>query len=397
METARNMMKGDASIKSFEGLRGIAALAVAIYHFNGFLRPNTIVDSFYLLVDLFFILSGFVIYRAYDNQLSSWPKLAKFVVRRIGRLYPLHIFSACFFVGVTCGSRVLKTIVAHIGLGAVLSAPGADVVTFPGLPEIMTNLLLLQGIGPLAKYEINGPSWSISTEFYSYLILALGVYLLAARARLLAFAIIALSGLALSVYGSLYVDHCTQAGHCLDSHLAYAFPRCVGSFFLGVFAERLATLIERVPERCVSVTQVAASGMAIIVMWQSINMPGLAFAAMPLFFVVVLTLSGDRGPLARMLQMPVCQSLGRISYSVYLIHAPLVFVGHFTLKPISIVVKICILLGYIAIVLLISTQTYRFIEAPARDATRRWSARRFNNLPTRTEADSDSLQQATKP
>jgi peptidoglycan/LPS O-acetylase OafA/YrhL len=390
------MMKGDPPIKSFEGLRGIAALAVAIYHFNGFLRPDTIVDSFYLLVDLFFILSGFVIYRAYDKQLSSWPELAKFVIRRIGRLYPLHIFAACFFVSVTCGSRMLKTIMLHIGLGAVLGAPGAAAITFPDLPEIMTNLFLLQGIGPLAKFEINGPSWSISTEFYSYLILALGVFLLKARARLIIFAIIALSGLALSVYGSLYVDHCVQAGHCLDSHLTYAFPRCIGGFLLGVFAERLATLIERVPERGISVAQVAAASMAIIVMWQSTNIPGLAFAVTPLFVVVVLTLSCDRGPLARMLQAPVCQSLGQISYSVYLLHAPLVFVGHITLKPISIAAKICILLGYIVIVVLIARQTYRFIEAPARDATRRWSARRFGHLSTHIDAASDPLRRATK-
>lgn len=389
-------MKGEASIKSFEGLRGISALAVAIYHFNGFLRPNTIVDSFYLLVDLFFILSGFVIYRAYEKQLSSWPKLAKFVVRRIGRLYPLHIFSACFFVSVTLGSRLLKTSMQHVGLGAALSAPGVDAITFPGIPEILTNLFLLQGIGPLTKYEINGPSWSISTEFYSYLILALGVYLLKARARLLALAIVALSGLALSVYGSLHVDHCMQVGHCLDSHSTYAFPRCIGSFLLGVFAERLATLIESVPTRGLSVVQVAAASMAIIVMWQSTNVPGLAFAVTPIFFVVVLTLSDDRGPLARMLQAPVCQSLGRISYSVYLIHAPLVFVGHITLKPISIVAKICILLGYVALVVLIATQTYRFIEAPARDATRRWSARRFSNRTTHPDAASDPLQHATK-
>lgn len=380
-QTYVDEMKDDATIKSFEGLRGIAALLVAVYHFNGFLRQGSIVESFYLLVDLFFILSGFVIHRAYRDRLSSWREFAHFMIRRIGRLYPLHVFAAVFFVGVTCSSRLLKVAMLHLGLGAALGSVQTGAIGLPGVSEVLTNLLLLQGMGPFSHFEINGPSWSISTEFYAYIALALAILVLKPRLRLPAFFVIAVAGLVLAFYGSVDVDRCLRLGHCLDSHLEYAFPRCLGGFFLGAIAERLSATMTPVRQSTLSIIQILASGAAIFVMSRSVTMPAYAFLAVFAFFVVVLTLAHDRGPLAVLLKARICQFLGKISYSIYLIHAPLVFIGHVTLKPLPLAVKLLVLLGYLVVVIGISTQTYRFIESPGRDVARRLSNRLFRGRP----------------
>lgn len=387
-------MKEETGIKSFEGLRGLAALLVAIYHFNGFLRPGTFVDSFYLLVDLFFIMSGFVIFRAYHNKLSSLRSLGNFTVRRIGRLYPLHLFAAVFFVAATCASRLLKIALMHFGLGAALGSPDSTSMDVPGLADILTNLFLLQGIGPFSHNEINGPSWSISTEFYTYLVLAFGAYLFRGQLRNWVFAGIAAAGLGLAIYGSIEADGCLRIGRCLDSHLEYAFPRCLGGFFLGVFAEKLTTSPGRLSSRELTAAQLLATGLTVFIMWKSVYTPAYAFFTIFGFFALILSLARDQGPIARILKTRPFQFLGKISYSIYLIHAPFVFIGHLTLRPLPVALKFLILLVYITTVVLISTQTFRFIEAPARRVARKLSNQWFGDRPAQSSARPNQLPMA---
>ncbi len=208
-----------------------------------------------------------------------------------------------------------------------------------------------------------------------------------------AFVVISAVGLALAVYGSIQTDQCLRAGHCLDSHLEYAFPRCLGGFFLGAIAERLSLTITFLGQGVVSIVQVLASGLAIFVMSQSVTVPGYAFLTVFAFFVIVLALSRDSGPLAALLKTRVCQFFGKISYSIYLVHAPLVFVGHVTLKPLPLAIKFAVLAGYLAVVIGVSTQTYRFVESPGRDIARRLSNRWFRE-PPRPLNPEDELQGA---
>lgn len=73
-------------IKSFEGLRLVMFfhLKVGASYF-GFFRNG------YLAVDLFFVLSGFLIAQNYESRLTNGRQLGAFVIRRFGRLWPLHI------------------------------------------------------------------------------------------------------------------------------------------------------------------------------------------------------------------------------------------------------------------------------------------------------------------
>src|SRR3546814_8137818 len=83
-------------------LRGIAALLVVVYHFSGGFLPNLdpgrysdFVPKGYLWVDLFFVLSGFIITHAYGDAFAErarWGSIRAFLFARMARIYPLHLF-----------------------------------------------------------------------------------------------------------------------------------------------------------------------------------------------------------------------------------------------------------------------------------------------------------------
>ena len=83
-----------------ESLRGIAAASVALHHFsvNSILQNNYYVKNSYLMVDFFFVLSGFVIAYNYMDKLTNTKNLINFQIKRFLRLYPLHFLVLLAFL-----------------------------------------------------------------------------------------------------------------------------------------------------------------------------------------------------------------------------------------------------------------------------------------------------------
>src|SRR4051812_14106235 len=101
-------------ICEFNFIRFVAALSVVLFHLNTFVAIN-VADSYikkgFLAVDLFFILSGFVMCRVYLEKISNGSfSLADFLIRRIARLYPLHVVLILMFgiAAITCNVIGLK-------------------------------------------------------------------------------------------------------------------------------------------------------------------------------------------------------------------------------------------------------------------------------------------------
>src|SRR5215469_633600 len=87
-----------AEIRALTGLRGVAALLVALYHINPNLIAPTATGRFvgkgYLWVDLFFVLSGFLLAMNYAGKFAGGWKLGAwldFLLHRVARIYPLYI------------------------------------------------------------------------------------------------------------------------------------------------------------------------------------------------------------------------------------------------------------------------------------------------------------------
>ncbi|MGI4951098.1 MAG: acyltransferase family protein [Janthinobacterium lividum] len=295
------------------GLRGVAAVLVVMHHASlhlgavdlpwagGLLRRG------YLGVDLFFVLSGFVMSMVYGSwftggALGAAPgrradvagSLAVFLVRRAGRVWPLH-------------AAVLAVLVAGLALS------GQDV---PSLRFTLANLLLVQGWG--VSGEINAPAWSVSTEVLAYLLFPLlaGVVL-----RWRWGAVLGVAAAAALLAGCLALAPPVGPARrgLLDIHMNYSVlpaMRCVAGFLLGMVAWRAG----REP----AVARVACrpwTGAGVFLVVLGLMCAGaddlLVLALMPL--VVVGLHRGRRWPWRLFTLRPV-HGLGVLSYAIYLIH-----------------------------------------------------------------------------
>jgi len=278
-------------IRSFEGLRGIAALFIVVHHmFCAW--PHPLSANAYLAVDLFFVLSGFVISSACGPQLSNLASLRTFMIRRIGRLWPTHL-----------ATTVLALIVAR---------------HLPPFGETLALTTMSQGLNLFQAGIGNAVSWSAGDEMYVYLLFGAGCILMHRPVRMVVFAALALTACVLAAW--IEIDRtCLLQGGCL-SKLVHQFGwlRCIAGFFVGTliydFRDRLVTLTNH------PAFQVTAFSAALFLLISADALPGSALTAPLTFGALISALISDRGPVARILQTPAAQYLGKVSYPLYLAH-----------------------------------------------------------------------------
>jgi peptidoglycan/LPS O-acetylase OafA/YrhL len=194
---------------------------VALYHpaWQSHIVRWNLVRNGSLMVDFFFVLSGFVLFHSYGGKLATWADSRRFLLIRLGRLYPLHLAVLLVFVGIEC----LKWGLFRLHLAGIASIPFEQ--NTPA--SLIGNLLLIHGLGFYEQPTWNVPSWSISVEFYIYALFALIVVLFRKKLFLLvSCAALAATGLLVSW---------TAAGG-LDSTAKFGFFRGLLGFFCGVIA-----------------------------------------------------------------------------------------------------------------------------------------------------------------
>lgn len=347
-------------MKALDGWRGIGALAVCFIHLqlNGFLTSAPSLDSWILAVDFFFVLSGFVMARVYADDLVDGERVAVFVVRRLGRLWPLHLFMLALFVAVELAKLALQREAGFASEHAAFTGPRNPY-------DILPIALFLQTarLGPELTW--NFPSWSISAEIWAYAVFALVAIRTAGRSgRRVAVA----GAIAVAAWLVLFVD---VTGRGMISTDAFGIVRCLLGFFTGVVAEwlhRRGTFSPLANGKAEIPTVLAA----IALLWVAASLPAAHYAAPLVFFALVFAHAGDRGPLSRLMATTPMQWLGRLSYSIYLTHLFLVAyvvprlsltVGQFLPDAVALR-EAAVGAIYIAWVLALSAVTWRFIELP---------------------------------
>ncbi len=146
-----------ADIASLTGLRGIAALWVVLYHLTDRLRWP-VFDAGWLGVDMFFTLSGFVLTHVYAdrNMFTTWRSYVGFLMVRLARIYPLHIFA-------------LLVVAAVALLVPGYWPPGFAKYPLFGLHGLVEALLLVQNWPFIGLNNWHTPSWTLSNEWMAYL------------------------------------------------------------------------------------------------------------------------------------------------------------------------------------------------------------------------------------
>jgi peptidoglycan/LPS O-acetylase OafA/YrhL len=306
--------------------RGIAALLAAIFHLNVYsaIYPLDFIRNAYLFVDFFFVLSGFVITHSYAGRLGTLEDLGSFAVKRLGRLWPLHVVVLLAFVAVESAK-------------AVLAARGASfyIPPFTGANSLHTlpmNLAFAQSFGLEQQLTWNPPSWSICAEFWTYLIFAGALFVGTTWLGRIRFAAAGLIAAILIGSASTLIIF-TQ--HGIDATYDLGLVRCLYGFLVGHVTYRLWQAASRA--RFNAGFLEAAALIAVVVYVSVVGRTGYSFFAPLVFAVVVLVFAFESGPVSRLMSNRGNDWLGRISYSLYMWQAFIIF--NFVDRPVSIIEK----------------------------------------------------------
>lgn len=349
-------------------LRGLAALWVVVFHFQETMirfvsTDNTkLVAKGYIMVDLFFIMSGFIIYHVYKESFQSGfsaKNFREFTVARFARVYPLHFITLILCI--------------------VLFVPkwGWDAVDDP--KAIITNILLIHSFGIHKIFTWNVPSWSISAEWWCYMVFPFITIFLYRKKQLailflLLFVILAYTGIIYWIPRKSFMDPALPAPHNLDSTFDFGFLRGLAGFVSGMLVYKVyeAGLFGKIFQK--DITAILVILITAVSLHAGLN-DGLCVI---LFALVVFTFAQSNRFLHQICNNRMAQYLGNISYSIYLVQFfPLVPLFYFNVKlPGVIYAKNGVsasfwtgagyLLVYIILLIGLSSLTYYFIEKPFR-------------------------------
>jgi peptidoglycan/LPS O-acetylase OafA/YrhL len=364
--------KSNPHLPALTGLRSLLALWVILHHLSnqgGMLDAavrslpaalQTLAVSGYWAVATFFVLSGFVLARTYAARRWDRSSLVRYGIARWARVYPVYFLSLL----------ILAPIIFR------------DLVSFPqGRPlalrlSLLSNYaLVLQGWTGNLPVQWNTPAWSLSCELFFYLCFPLAM-LLAKRAGRRGTLVIATAGLALPILCRLLnvPDAAKPILHLGDFLVGIA---CAGIY------EALVRSGTRLAGRGYWLYLPAAAGSAVVIAVPRIaQWIYLDFALRPLNALLLIGLALGGGPLARWLSTRIALLFGKASYSMYILHIPVLwwFKGTWFHRSAALPPEAAALI-YIAIVLLVSALVFKLFEEPANRRLRDALSARFRSAP----------------
>jgi peptidoglycan/LPS O-acetylase OafA/YrhL len=321
-------MQQPAYLAALTPLRGIAALLVVVFHAGIFIGPlvdpaaSGLIGHGWLWVDFFFILSGFIlthVYGGYFREKVTWASYKKYLLARFARVYPLHL--------VTLGAAVALAMLLR-SLAGTLMPIMQQMLDLGTLPA---SLLLVQSLHLYDTPPLNTPAWSLSAEWWVYVIFPwlvgplfrLGqVGRLAALLGIAGLYLVLVYGLAPRFGNLIFAGMGMPRGATLDLTADWGYFRCLAGFGLGMVVYHLyaggwgAGLLGRSGA-------FAAMGLGVL-LGMHYGAPELGIVA--LFPFLILAAAYNTGAVARALTVRPLARLGDWSFSIYLVHMPLVYV-----------------------------------------------------------------------
>lgn len=306
-----------------DGLRGVAALMVIFYHVFEAFATSPIDQRFnhgYLAVDFFFILSGFVIGYAYDDR---WKTMTTkdFIKRRLIRLHPMVVLGAVLGVIAFCIQGCEKWDGTQVSISMVMLALLINLFLIPAVP----------GSGPEIRrngemYPLNGPSWSLFFEYIGNIMYALFIRRMSTKALT---ALVVLAGIGLA---SFAIFNFSGAGHLgvgwtmEEYNLIGGFLRVLFSFSIGLLMSRV---FKPIPVKgafwICSLAIVVLLSMPYVGNGEALWMNGIYDSVCAILIFPMLVYLGASGKTTDKHSARICKFLGDISYPLYMVHYPLIY------------------------------------------------------------------------
>lgn len=359
--------------RTFAVWRLIAAMLVMCYHFS-FSTPHaeqlsTWFEHMNPLLDMFFVLSGFLIYERYRDRVLTRADYAFFLLRRLSRLYPLHL--------VTLGFFVLVGLAGHAGL-----IPAAGLQDRYDMGQLWTNLLLLQAWGVHDNLTFNYVSWSLSGEWFAYLMLPVLAFA-GLRAGLAGLILVLIVTIGMLEWASR--DAVDYSGTWYDAKSWGAY-RIFADFTFGAI---LFCLVERMPANVGSrFAGWVLLGLSIATMFAG----GGTYVALALIGCAIVFMAvAERERPAPLGPMTMLAPVAALSYGVYMWHPvmeTIFFSGVWKLifgDPDTVWIYAFVVLPMIA-TLVVAALSQRFVELPAGRAIMALGDRRGIKKPSQAQA-----------
>lgn len=298
---------GLARRRNFHGLdllRGVAALMIVLYH-SEHLLGHPLVPNGYLAVDLFFVLSGFVISHAYDQRFSEGLGVGRFALMRIVRFWPLYV------LGLSAGS--LFEILLVLSHNEFAMSPSSAMMAFAsGIFFIPT--LNAERFGAL--YPLNVVAWSLFFELIVNILYAAFWPMLTGRVlRMLTL----VSGVAFTIYSVL---HGSANVGWVAAEIWPGLLRTVFSFTFGICLCRRNVQIGILPLWLLAL---------MVAFFLSVPVPSDILVYFQLAFILILSPVIVAAGVS--IDVPkrwlwISTLLGTLSYAIYAIHKPLLSFAH---------------------------------------------------------------------
>ncbi|RYE80714.1 MAG: acyltransferase [Oxalobacteraceae bacterium] len=321
-----------------DGIRGLAAIAVMVYHFTSHNDLHWFGGA-WVAVDLFFILSGFVIAHSYGAKLLAGMQFRQFFLIRLVRLGPLY------FLGLSLGFvAALISMLAgqfgdirpiQLGTAAMLGLawmPYPNSLAWPFGDDALVGMV----------FPLNGPAWSLFFEAFVNVAFFFYVYRFKRLCGLLWIAIAVAIFLAATL-----VLHQTNPGWGKGNFI-YGFPRVTAEFFAGVLIYQAGFHRRAARPKLMIVVGAAIA----LLLFSAEGALANSLTLIPLSVILASAIKIESQSLKH-----ACAALGNLSYPLYIVHIPMYqllwkipFVP--TLNPVvqtAVISSVCVLLAWMLI------------------------------------------------
>ncbi len=357
-----------------DGLRGLAAIMVVIFHFFEIFsegdHTKQIVNHGYLAVDFFFLLSGFVVATAYD---SSWQNMTmgQFFKRRLIRLQPMLVVgmiigALCFYFSESTllFPKIAQTPTWQTFLVMVLGMFMIPVT--PGTWEIR---------GWYEMYPLNGPAWSLFYEYIANILYALVLRKLGLKILSI---LVVLSGILLANFAIFGKNGDVIGGWALNLDQIYVgFCRLLFPFLMGLLMAKIFK------KTTVPMPFLLCSVWLIILLsiprigdnthnWQN----GMYDTFTIIFLFPAIIWLAASGSLSTSFSINICKLLGNISYPLYITHFPIMYIFYAWVvnNKISMEAAWPMALALFLAMLLVAFICFKYIDQPIR----KWLAKKYS-------------------
>lgn len=322
MPQANSELKPKSHYEILDGLRGVAAITVVIFHtFEAYAEGTPFkqhLNHGYLAVDFFFLLSGFVVAYAYDDR---WGRMTQweFYKRRLIRLQPMVIAGSLFGAALFYlqASPTVFPLIAHTPVWKMLLVMLIGCTLIPILPSMDIR-------GWQEMHPLDGPAWSLFLEYVANIAYALILRRLPKRVLSVLVVVAAAFLVQLLVWGPRGDVIGGWAVNAPQLHIGFA--RLCYPFLAGMLLMRLGKRI-----RVRHAFAVSSALLLLVLAFPRVGTPqtlwknGLyeSFVILMIFPLIVAIGAGDR--LTGTTETRVCRFLGGISYPLYITHYPLIY------------------------------------------------------------------------